>query len=78
MLKLFAAAQSSISLEFKALVALRVLERNKTADDRNELSGRSIGESTVKTFIANFARHAITSALESLRDIFSYSHREYA
>ena len=57
---LFGAAQSPIPLEFKVLVALRILGRNNTADDTNELSGGSIGDSTCneifKTFVVNFAK----------------------
>ena len=51
--------QHSISIEFKLLVALRILGQNNTADDSNELSSGTIGESTCanifKNFVKNFA-----------------------
>ena len=54
---IFGAACSHIPIEFKILVALRILGRNNTADDTNELSGGSIGESTCvhifKAFVTN-------------------------
>ena len=40
------AASSHIPIEFKILLALRILGRNNITDDTKELSGGSIGEST--------------------------------
>ena len=48
----------TIPIEFKIMVALRILGRGSTADDIEELSG--IGESTAnsifKTFVSEFSR----------------------
>ena len=86
---IFGAAQSPIPIEFKVLVALRILGRNNAVDDTNELSGGSIGESTCneifKTFIVNFAKECYHECVrepegEDLLKVItwiSWSHREY-
>ena len=90
---LFGAAQSPIPLEFKVLVTLRILGRNNTADDTNELSRGSIGESSCneifKTFVVNFAKECYHESfrepegedLLKVRNVsvtwISWSHREY-
>jgi hypothetical protein len=55
----FSTAANALPVEFKIQVALRILGRNNTADDTNELSGHAIGESTCndifKTFVARFS-----------------------
>jgi hypothetical protein len=50
----FCTSQSRIPVEFKVLVALRILGRNNSADDTNELSGGVIGESTCNTIFKVF------------------------
>ena len=45
---------SAIPLEFKIMVALRILGRDSVADDIEELSG--VGESTTNSIFKNFVK----------------------
>ena len=51
---IFKTTKSPIPLEFKVLVALRIFDRNNTADDSNELSSGVIRESTCVSILKEF------------------------